>query len=160
MPVEPAYPDAELNDREKIQWIDQPVLVFFSAGSVAICLFAIPWTTFSIFWMCGASGVFDNAIRRIASFGRTDDTNNDGIPLGMPLLVLPKDAFLSECLRAALYPVAPFRYALRIRCPRFFAPIRTHIHQRSHDARSRRCAATLFRPNQSVDKFSFSIRVF
>ena len=37
------------------------------------------------------------AIRRIASLGRADDTKNDGIPLGMPLLVLPKDAFLAEC---------------------------------------------------------------
>ena len=51
--------NAELMDGETIQWMDQPVPVFFSAAAIGIVLFAIPWTAFSIFWMCGAAGVFD-----------------------------------------------------------------------------------------------------
>jgi len=51
--------NAELMDDETIQWIDQPIPYFFSKDAISIVLFAIPWTAFSVFGMCGAVGVFD-----------------------------------------------------------------------------------------------------
>jgi hypothetical protein len=49
----------ELLDGETIQWIDQPIPVFFSAAAMGTFFFAIPWTAFSLFWTCAAAGVFD-----------------------------------------------------------------------------------------------------
>jgi hypothetical protein len=46
----------ELEPGESIRWMEQPIPRFFSAASVAAFLFAIPWTAFAVFWMCGASG--------------------------------------------------------------------------------------------------------
>ncbi len=47
---------AELDAGESVRWADQPVPTFFSITSVAPFLFAIPWTAFALFWICGASG--------------------------------------------------------------------------------------------------------
>lgn len=59
----PAVPEAlaervrrELDAGESIRWMEQPIPRFFSAGTVALFLFAIPWTAFAVFWICGASG--------------------------------------------------------------------------------------------------------
>lgn len=48
--------DRELEPHEVIQWIEQPIPQFFTAGSIALVMFGIPWTAFSLFWMWGASG--------------------------------------------------------------------------------------------------------
>lgn len=39
-----------------MQWIGRPIPRFFGAKSTSIFLFAIPWTAFAVFWMCGAAG--------------------------------------------------------------------------------------------------------
>ncbi len=48
--------DNELDSGERIQWMDMPIPRYFTPGSTGAFLFAIPWTAFAIFWVCGASG--------------------------------------------------------------------------------------------------------
>ena len=47
--------DRELEPNEQIQWIDMPVPKFFTKFSTPLFLFAIPWTSFAVFWIIGAS---------------------------------------------------------------------------------------------------------
>ena len=46
----------ELESGEQIVWMGQPIPRFFTAVSTGAFLFAIPWTAFAIFWICGAAG--------------------------------------------------------------------------------------------------------
>lgn len=46
----------ELESGESILWMEQPIPRYFTAMSTSAFLFAIPWTAFAIFWICGASG--------------------------------------------------------------------------------------------------------
>ena len=46
----------ELESGERILWMEQPIPRYFTAMSTGAFLFAIPWTAFAVFWMCGASG--------------------------------------------------------------------------------------------------------
>jgi len=46
----------ELETGERLLWIEQPIPRYFTAMSTGAFLFAIPWTAFAIFWICGASG--------------------------------------------------------------------------------------------------------
>jgi hypothetical protein len=48
--------DNELQPGERIRWVEQPIPRFFTPASIGSFLFGIPWTSFAIFWMCGASG--------------------------------------------------------------------------------------------------------
>ncbi len=48
--------DNELQPGELIRWVEQPIPRFFTAASIGSILFGIPWTSFAIFWMWGASG--------------------------------------------------------------------------------------------------------
>ncbi len=48
--------DRELEPREVIKWVDQPIPRFFTAASIASFLFGIPWTAFALFWTWGATG--------------------------------------------------------------------------------------------------------
>ncbi|WP_208678532.1 hypothetical protein [Synechococcus elongatus] len=50
--------DRELDLREEILWIGQPEpsLMILTGGTLAIALFAVPWTAFSVFWMWAALG--------------------------------------------------------------------------------------------------------
>lgn len=48
--------DKELEVGESIRWIEQPIPRFFTATSIGSFLFGIPFTSFAIFWMYGASG--------------------------------------------------------------------------------------------------------
>ena len=48
--------DDELQPGEFIKWVEQPIPRFFTAASIGSVLFGIPWTSFAIFWMWGASG--------------------------------------------------------------------------------------------------------
>ena len=44
----------ELNAGERVVWQSRPVATWFTATSVTMFLFAIPWTAFSVFWTWGA----------------------------------------------------------------------------------------------------------
>ena len=46
----------ELDSGERIRWMEQPIPRYFTAVSTPAFLFAIPWTAFAIFWICGACG--------------------------------------------------------------------------------------------------------
>jgi hypothetical protein len=46
----------ELEPGESIRWMEQPIPKFFSPMSIGAFVFAIPWTAFAVFWICGASG--------------------------------------------------------------------------------------------------------
>lgn len=46
----------ELESGERVLWMEQPIPRYFTAMSTGAFLFAIPWTAFAIFWICGASG--------------------------------------------------------------------------------------------------------
>ena len=48
--------DDELQPGEFVRWVEQPIPRFFTPASIMTFLFAIPWTSFAIFWMWGASG--------------------------------------------------------------------------------------------------------
>lgn len=48
--------DNELQPGELIRWVEQPIPRFFTVASITSFSFAIPWTSFAIFWMWGASG--------------------------------------------------------------------------------------------------------
>ncbi len=48
--------DRELESSERVVWMDQPVPRYFTGASISLFLFAIPWTAFALFWMCGAAG--------------------------------------------------------------------------------------------------------
>jgi len=48
--------DRELQAGERISWIDMPNPVFFTPRSKSMFIFAIPWTLFAVFWICGAAG--------------------------------------------------------------------------------------------------------
>jgi len=51
-----AVVDRELSAGEYIHWIEMPTPALFTPVSTGAFLFAIPWTAFAIFWICGASG--------------------------------------------------------------------------------------------------------
>ncbi|NJL59859.1 MAG: hypothetical protein HC887_09650 [Desulfobacteraceae bacterium] len=46
----------ELESGERVLWMAQPIPRYFTAASTGAFLFAIPWTAFAIFWICGAAG--------------------------------------------------------------------------------------------------------
>lgn len=46
----------ELAAGERVLWMQQPIPRYFTTASTSAFLFAIPWTAFAIFWICGASG--------------------------------------------------------------------------------------------------------
>ncbi len=46
----------ELRAGESLRWAETPKPKFFTSSTLPMVLFAIPWTAFSIFWMCGAAG--------------------------------------------------------------------------------------------------------
>ncbi|HEY9646416.1 MAG TPA: hypothetical protein V6C88_08615 [Chroococcidiopsis sp.] len=46
----------ELIPGEYIRWIGQPVPRFFTGASIGSVIFAIPWTSFALFWTWGALG--------------------------------------------------------------------------------------------------------
>ncbi len=48
--------ERELESGERIAWMEQPIPRYFTAMSTGAFLFAIPWTAFALFWICGASG--------------------------------------------------------------------------------------------------------
>ncbi|MFO0829190.1 MAG: hypothetical protein U0572_13705 [Phycisphaerales bacterium] len=48
--------ERELEPSERLLWMEQPIPRFFSGASLGAFLFAIPWTAFAIFWICGAAG--------------------------------------------------------------------------------------------------------
>lgn len=46
----------ELDNDEIIEWMYMPIPHYFKRMSLAMFLFAIPWTAFAFFWIYGASG--------------------------------------------------------------------------------------------------------
>jgi len=48
--------DRELQPDERILWMDMPIPTFFTRESKKIFLFGIFFTSFAIFWTCGAAG--------------------------------------------------------------------------------------------------------
>ena len=46
----------ELESGERVVWMEQPIPRYFTAKSTGAFIFAIPWTAFAVFWICGASG--------------------------------------------------------------------------------------------------------
>ncbi len=48
--------DRELESGERVLWMAQPVPRCFTLMSTTAVLFAIPWTAFAVFWICGAAG--------------------------------------------------------------------------------------------------------
>ena len=47
--------ERELDDGERITWMEMPIARYFSGAATMMCFFAIPWTAFAIFWMVMAS---------------------------------------------------------------------------------------------------------
>lgn len=50
-----AMVERELDDGERITWMEMPVARYFTGPSIVVFFFAIPWTAFAIFWMVMAS---------------------------------------------------------------------------------------------------------
>ncbi len=54
--------DRELERDERVEWIGQPRAAFFTPGATVMFLFAIPWTSFAIFWtVMAACGTMQEA---------------------------------------------------------------------------------------------------
>lgn len=70
--------EGKLQSGEKIVWLDQSVPRFFTIRTVPLMLFAIPFTSFAIFWMAGAAGVFNNSMH-----------HTDGLLAYFPLFGIP-----------------------------------------------------------------------
>lgn len=51
-----AMVERELSPGERVRWMEQPIPRFFTPMATGAFLFAIPWTTFAVFWICGAAG--------------------------------------------------------------------------------------------------------
>ncbi|MBI1839243.1 MAG: hypothetical protein HYR88_00115 [Verrucomicrobia bacterium] len=49
--------DSELQSGERIVWMDQPIPKRYARGTMGLVLFGIPWTAFSLFWVCAAGGM-------------------------------------------------------------------------------------------------------
>ena len=47
--------DNELDEGEKLLWLDQPKPAQLARQSIPLVLFGIPWTAFAIFWVWGAA---------------------------------------------------------------------------------------------------------
>lgn len=86
----------ELEPGERVVWSGVPKPRFFTGGTLATFLFAIPWTAFSIFWVVAATGF---KIPRSLSFELL-------FPLfGVPFILVGIGMFLS--------PLFAYRNALR-----------------------------------------------
>jgi len=81
---------SELEDGENLLWCGRPNAKRAFVASLAIFLFAIPWTAFALFWMWGASG-----------FGKAPDGFNIifslfGVPfvlIGFAMMAMPYWAY-------------------------------------------------------------------
>src|SRR5262245_53538748 len=64
---------SQLQSGEPIRWISPANPKIAALAGTGIFLFAIPWTAFAIFWICGASGFkipdFKNGISFFPLFG-------------------------------------------------------------------------------------------
>ena len=47
---------SELKSGEKVVWAEQPIPELYKKAGLAVWLFFIPWTLFSMFWIAGAAG--------------------------------------------------------------------------------------------------------
>ena len=84
---------SELEPGEKIFWMDQPrPATGFSWWLMAPCLFAIPWTGFTLFWIAGAIGAFDKGR---AVFAHLDIQRLLFGAFGIPFLLIGLAMFLS-----------------------------------------------------------------
>ncbi|MDR1925620.1 MAG: hypothetical protein LBQ66_14710 [Planctomycetaceae bacterium] len=94
----------ELDDDETIEWIGQPIPCLFSKKSLPQFLFAIPWTAFAIFWICGASGF------KIPEFGPNLLFPLFGLPfvlIGLALLSSP--FWFRRSMRQTVYAITNHR---------------------------------------------------
>lgn len=83
----------ELEPGEKIFWMDQPrPATGFSWWLMAPCLFAIPWTGFTLFWIAGAIGAFDKGR---AVFAQIDIQRLLFGAFGIPFLLIGLAMFFS-----------------------------------------------------------------
>jgi hypothetical protein len=48
--------ESELAHDERAAWLAQPSSRRAAARALPICIFAVPWTAFAVFWICGAAG--------------------------------------------------------------------------------------------------------
>ena len=105
--------ERELEPDEELIWVGQPIPIYFTASSIAAVLFAIPWTLFALFWICGTAGF------KIPAFGPEMLFPLFGVPfvlvgLGMfcsPLFVrawLKKTAYVITDQRAIIFAGAFF----------------------------------------------------
>jgi len=78
----------ELASGERIRWIGQPVpQSTFSRQRLVLFLFAFPWILFALFWMAGASGVFD-PVNGFQGFGQLDTPRLVFAIFGLPFVVV------------------------------------------------------------------------
>ncbi len=86
----------KLESSERILWMAQPIPRFFTQKSISAVVFAIPWTAFAVFWICGAAGF------KFPDFSKGDFSL-------LPLFGLP---FLLVGIAMLLSPVWAYRKAL------------------------------------------------
>lgn len=89
--------DRELQAGESVIYKGMPIPRFFRIDTLGIFLFAIPWTAFAIFWMCGAAGFkipdFSNGFNPVMLFPLF------GLPfvgVGLAMLSAPFISYLTE----------------------------------------------------------------
>ena len=96
--------ERELEPDERLLWVGQPAPAFFVGYSFAPVLIAIPFTLFSIFWMCGAAGF------KIPEFGLQMIFPLFGVPfflVGLAMFFSPLG--VRYCLKKTVYAVTDHR---------------------------------------------------
>lgn len=103
--------DEELEGGERIEWKGMPVPRLFKPESIAIFLFAIPWTAFSLFWMAmagiGTMDALDKGFNIMMLFPLF------GLPfLGIGIFMLLTPYFSYQADKKTLYAVTDRRIVI------------------------------------------------
>lgn len=103
--------DEELEGGERIEWKGMPVPRLFKPESIAIFLFAIPWTAFSLFWMAmagmGTLAALDKGFNIMMLFPLF------GLPfLGIGIFMLLTPYFSYQADKKTLYAVTDRRIVI------------------------------------------------
>lgn len=81
---------SELNFSEKLIWAGQPIASRAGRGSLALVLFGIPWTAFSVFWVIMAIGITSHAASSSSqAASRPAEFPFNVLPFVFPLFGLP-----------------------------------------------------------------------
>ncbi|GAB4280724.1 MAG: hypothetical protein Kow0029_25480 [Candidatus Rifleibacteriota bacterium] len=88
----------ELYSGESVIWLGVPVPRLFKPETTVAFLFSIPWTAFSIFWICGASGFsFPDLGKGFHPFMLFPLFGLPFVLIGLGMMLSPVFSYLKDC---------------------------------------------------------------